>query len=1207
MPFVASTCRILARSTPVAEVLEAEAPTGFSLAELLSEGGRYHVEVDGVVLAEPHQYVVAPADRLVTVVGVPGDPFTVASAIYGALTAIGVGASVAYGVGLVVGAVVSFTATYGAYIAAIASLVTVATFDTPSVQQPPPPEKQNAITGTGNRFAPFAPCPVVYGKRRLFPTLCAAPFTELVGQDQYLNQLFLVSLGDCDLSAMKIGDALATTFDAIEVSRHHPSAPAWPVVTDTDVSIQLDDQDWGATPNRSHTATTGANATAAALDFNFPIGLMYTNSKGDRRKVKLHFRVDYRLQGATTWLNVRNIAWVETTKGTNAVMGVAGKPVKQSAGGIQPSTRLLTHSIGTVSSKAADTPTAGKTTITVSTAIAAYTEQTYRIRRTSPATEYVATPAASGGSLTQWVVNNADAANFSVGNAVQIVDDGDSNDFMLHELKGEAFRAGIKFPLGAAGTYEIRVTRTYLQQNDVFTNPTVAGPTLEAEGAKYQQIMYWTLLHTYTERQAVALPASVPATFLKVRIRATDQLNGQLDNVSVLAERKLRYWTGSAWAGPTKTRSPAWAMLDMLVNKGINQRGYGETDAATYIDLNAFLAWNAGLITTEGFSYDEVVDYPVSVYNAMRRAAGVGWAGIAIPDGKFSITQDVASSPVQMFTPRNSWGFRAAKGFVDLPHALKVQFDSEDADNKQDQILVYADGYNSGNAAKFETVRLPGVTDADHAWKMGRRMIALAKLRPETFDFQADVEHVICRRGDAILMQHDVTLWGSGSGRITAKAVDTPSPGTTTVTLDQAATTTVGPTYEIRVRNTNATPPTFNNAPATPAVSAGENTQWRVTNAQASLWQIGDLAAVGETNKAVQQLKVLDIRPTSDLRANITAVDDAAGVYTAHTGSIPAYSPNITLPPDPRSLPPATPEILTVAADTASIGPDGSRTIGATVAYDGDGSGTAIVRYRVTPEGDEEPAWTYETRPVVDGAVTVYGVEAGIEYDFEVAVERDGLRSAFSTPASVTVPTSTPAVVYDPDLDAYVHAGTIKGAVVAPNATMALPVLNGGKECSIFSVGGASQMFGTDTSISSTNAVLATAPQIYAPDQGTATTDQWRRLQDMRQPVVVIISGEADNRSGVGETFVVTLQCRYDAGSWKDVLSFSDFANAGTENNFFSIETIRPPTGSWDTIDLRVVCKTSDSSTACWGGAAIWWVLPNLGLQGMSVVDMPSI
>ena len=1022
---MASTCRILARSSPVAEVLETEVDAGFALADLLTADGKYYVEVDGRPVEAPRGYVVAPGDQIVAIVGVPGDAYSISAGVYSALTAAGVGATAAYGVGLVVGALVSaagLLATYGGYIAAAAALVTVATMDTPSVPQSGAPERQNSLTGVSNRFAPFAACPVLYGKRRLFPPFAAAPYTELVGQDQYLNMLFLVSLGDCDLSALKIGDADATSFDGIEATRHYPTAPDWPAVIDADVGVTIDDEDWTGTPNRQHTATTTADSVAAAIDFNFPIGLLYTNSKGERRRARIHFRVEYRLQGTTPWLNARSTAWITTTRGDNSVLGVSGQPVPDGVGAIRASDRRDRKVLGWVLTKTADSPVAGKTTITTEESVDAWTEKKYRLsKNASNTTDEWPCEAASTGVGNQWIVSNADAANYTVGQPVWLIDYGIDSDFMISEMVNDSFRSGLKFPLGSPGTYEIRVTRTFLEQSaNTYTNNVdlIEGPTTRLiESQKYQQVMVFAVLHSYSNDQAVALPASVDATFLKVRIKANDQLNGQLEDVNVLAERKLRYWTGSAWAGPAKTRSPAWAFLDMLVNPVINQRAFGEAAAAQYVDLAAVKAWHDGLITTEGFKYDEVIDYLVSVYAGLRRAAGVAWAGIGIPDGKFSVTVDADAAPVQMFTPRNSSGFSAVKNFVDLPHALKVQFDSEDAENRQDMVVVYADGYNAGTATKFESVRMPGVTDADQAWKLGRRMIALAKLRPETFTFEAELEHLLCKRGDAVLMQHDVSLWGVGSGRIVAKAVDTPSAGTTTVTLDEAVITEVGPTYAVRVRRTDATPPVLDEVAATPAVAGNANAQWRVTNAQAANWRLGDLVAVGKTGQVTQKLKILDIKPKANLKATIVAAEDAAGVYTAHTGTIPAYNPNVTLPADPRNLVPAQPTITAVRADTgvATINPDGSRILGATIVYEF-GSNydrfarlSSVLRYRAAPESGADAVWTYVTKPVADGAFAVRGLEAGIDYEFQVAVSSAWEKwSPFSDVFSVTVGAPTP-------------------------------------------------------------------------------------------------------------------------------------------------------------------------------------------------------
>ena len=98
---------------------------------------------------------------------------------------------------------------------------------------------------------------------------------------------------------------------------------------------------------------------------------------------------------------------------------------------------------------------------------------------------------------------------------------------------------------------------------------------------------------------------------------------------------------------------------------------------------------------------------------------------------------------------------------------------------------MYDDGYTSANATKFETIQLPGVTNTDQVWALGRYFLAVARLRPETFTFKADYEMLACTQGDLIRVSHPAILVGLGAARITAVTLSGASPNTVTaITLD---------------------------------------------------------------------------------------------------------------------------------------------------------------------------------------------------------------------------------------------------------------------------------------------------------------------------------------------------------------------------------------------------------------------------------------
>ena len=61
---------------------------------------------------------------------------------------------------------------------------------TPAVRLSSTPQSYT-VSGTANGAAPFSPIPKIYGARRIFPQYAASPYSELVGDNQYLRMLFL--------------------------------------------------------------------------------------------------------------------------------------------------------------------------------------------------------------------------------------------------------------------------------------------------------------------------------------------------------------------------------------------------------------------------------------------------------------------------------------------------------------------------------------------------------------------------------------------------------------------------------------------------------------------------------------------------------------------------------------------------------------------------------------------------------------------------------------------------------------------------------------------------------------------------------------------------------------------------------------------------------------------------------------------------------
>jgi hypothetical protein len=267
------------------------------------------------------------------------------------------------------------------------------------------------------------------------------------------------------------------------------------------------------------------------------------------------------------------------------------------------------------------------------------------------------------------------------------------------------------------------------------------------------------------------------------------------------------------------------------------------------------------------------------------------------------VVRDVAQTvPVQIFTPANSWGFNYMRVFSDLPHALRVKFTNPEANYQQDEVIVYWDGYSADGAGgttiatRFETLDLSMVVDPSAAWKLGRYHLSVAYNRPNTYTGNADIENIVCERGDLVYWAHDITHWGADWGRITAVSTDGK-----TVTLDGPVTLDAGVTYNFRVRRSDGTQTTGS------VTNAAGATQAITLSAALLASDVGNLFVLGDITQDVAPLIVKWIDPSADLSAQLTLVDAAPAVLTADSGTPAPFVSSITgqswcAAPDPPQL-----------------------------------------------------------------------------------------------------------------------------------------------------------------------------------------------------------------------------------------------------------------------------------------------------------------
>jgi len=372
-----------------------------------------------------------------------------------------------------------------------------------------------------------------------------------------------------------------------------------------------------------------------------------------------------------------------------------------------------------------------------------------------------------------------------------------------------------------------------------------------------------------------------------IRIQSTNKANGSIDGVNALVHSIVWDYehTTDSWVYRASS-NPASLFLHVLTHPA-NAYPIPVAEVSQRVDLAAVKSWH-DFCRLNSYEYNAVVTQTQSVLDTLRDICAAALASPAFVDGRWTVIVDRPRTVVtQHFTPHNSWGFESTKLLPRLPDAFRVTFPNRDRAYQADETIVYNYGKNQSTATVFEELSLPGVTNALQAKKLARWHLAQLKLRPEVYTLNVDFEYLVCNRGDLVRVNHDVPLWGTGSGRLK-------SVGATTLDLTEPVYLTTGTTYQVRIRtNTGASVLRT----LSPATSGWYDTVTVTTSLDGSGVETDNLFMIGEVSKESQELIVIGIEPSSNVTARLTLVDYSPQIYSVNLTSeaeLPSFDPNIS-------------------------------------------------------------------------------------------------------------------------------------------------------------------------------------------------------------------------------------------------------------------------------------------------------------------------
>lgn len=375
---------------------------------------------------------------------------------------------------------------------------------------------------------------------------------------------------------------------------------------------------------------------------------------------------------------------------------------------------------------------------------------------------------------------------------------------------------------------------------------------------------------------------------LRIHARAASQ-------ISVLAKGYTRDWDGSAWATQMVTSNPAPHFYEVLTGA----LGGSPVDASI-VNSSEIVAWRTACIANN-YTINAVIEGKTYL-DVLNLIASSGYARVRHNErwGVFRDKDRSADVPVQIFSARNMRNFAWTRAFLKRPTGIRAQFADADNDYNDSEIIVY-DNPLAPDGSDLAQFRYDGLTDEDDVEARATFDLLQSRLRYTFYRGEADIESLVCERGDLVGVQHDILMKQAGFAYIvsvtTSNGLRT-GGNVTGLVLEGTIPNAANPMWSdpddmwsdfddmwrdgrhgiaIRYRNGNGSViKEITNTDSETSVIAFSTP---FSDPGVSFIDAGTMIVSGPLGSEYKRLIVFGVNPQADLTAQLTFVDEAPALF----------------------------------------------------------------------------------------------------------------------------------------------------------------------------------------------------------------------------------------------------------------------------------------------------------------------------------------
>ena len=564
-----------------------------------------------------------------------------------------------------------------------------------------------SIQGGRNRMRKWEPMALIFGRHKVVPDLGAQYYTEYVGDTQYLNQLFHFGLqaGRVELFDFKIGSTPITDYQGVEIQ-----------ISGEDGKLSMFPGNVDTLQGFVVNNVDGWIQRTTPIDTNhinveLAAQLFHVMDNGGMASRTVELRVQYRLVGTEEWADI----------------------------GMLQDAVYATHywALIQVDQILDDSPWYGMTT-----------QHQIAYGSTNYADHY---PGEPGGRNAHWEWRPHPHAQGRPWRGIApdpLIGYSSRPGVRLTGARQEPTRQTVSIEV-PKGQYEVRVLKV---------TGDIKGPRDSNETAVSQILCFQPDEADYTGQLRVAL-----------RIKATHQLNGAIDEFNAIAQASAPVWNGERF-DIIPTSNPAACFLDFALGKRVDGvRVYGAGLDHEQIDFDSIKAWQAWC-ESKNLTFDYVLDRKVSQAEILQIIARAGRASPTWQSGKLGVVWDAADLPVvAMFGPFNIRAGTFKIDYINEGTADEIvgNFINPERDWQMDEVRVRVPGATTTNNPL--QLDLEGCTNPEMAGREVNLLAASQVWHRRRVTWETDIEGWVANRGDVVQISHDLTVWGY-SGRLLGRS-----------------------------------------------------------------------------------------------------------------------------------------------------------------------------------------------------------------------------------------------------------------------------------------------------------------------------------------------------------------------------------------------------------------------------------------------------